>query len=288
MPRGVPAAGHRKMKNRVTPAMAASLGQTDELPVYESDAEAEARIIERFDILDMMAEAAIDGDCRSLIVSGPGGLGKSFRIHKRLKDWDPNGNRHSVTKGFCKATGLYRLLYKHRAAGQVVVFDDCDSVLYDEICLNFLKAACDTSAEREISYSAEYNMSEDDGEPIPRSFIFEGSVIFISNVDWDAAVDRGHKLAPHLGAMISRSHYIDLGLKTKRDLLLRIKHVVADGALRDMDLTDQEQKEVIDFINENSDRLRELSVRILIKVANIRQTGNPKWSRIANVTCCRN
>lgn len=285
MPRGVPKAGYRNTKNRRIAAVTTSVPNTFEsVETYE---QAEARIRERFEVLDEFVQDSINGDVTSLIVSGPGGLGKSYRAHKALKAWDCNKQKHSVTKGYCKATGLYRLLWKHRHPGQVICFDDCDTVLFDETSLNFLKAACDTSAERIVSYSAEYDMfDEEGGENIPREFQFEGTIIFISNIDWDAQVDKGSKLAPHLGAMISRSHYIDLGLKTKRDLLIRIKHVIEDGALDEMELSAEEQDDVVGFINENADRLRELSVRILLKVATLRKV-NPKWERAAKVSCCR-
>lgn len=285
MPRGVPASGQRMTKKR-----RAAMGLVEQhapLPTQESYEEAEARIIEAFEVLDEMGQMVIDGDSRSLIVSGPPGLGKSHRIYKALQESDCD---HSVTKGYCKATGLYRLLWKNRHPGSVLVFDDCDAVLYDETSLNFLKAACDTSATRTISYGAEFDMYDDDeGQNIPREFDFEGGIIFISNIDFDAAVDRGHKLAPHLAAMISRSHYIDLGLRSKRDYLIRIKHVVADGCLDDMQLSAQEQSDVLGFIDKNQDELRELSVRIMIKVANIRSAKKTahKWERIAKATCCR-
>jgi hypothetical protein len=42
------------------------------------------------------------------------------------------------------------------------------------------------------------------------------------------------------------------------------------------------------FINENQDRLRELSLRIAVKISNLVKTGKGDWRRIANVTCCRN
>lgn len=284
MPRGVPKAGFRNTKNRKAATAEQILAPVIETETYE---QAEQRIRERFEVLDEFVQDSINGDVTSLIVSGPGGLGKSFRAHKALKEWDRNKKNHSVTKGYCKATGLYRLLWKHRHPGQVICFDDCDSVLFDETALNFLKAACDTSVERIVSYSAEYDMfDEEGGENIPREFQFEGTIIFISNIDWDAQVDKGTKLAPHLGAMISRSHYIDLGLKTKRDLLIRIKHVIEDGALDEMELSPVEQEDVIGFINQNADRLRELSVRILLKVATLRKV-NPKWERAARVSCCR-
>lgn len=279
MPRGIPKSGKRMTKKRL-----AAMSQAND-QIIESYEEADARIREIFDILDEMSEEAIDGTIRSLIVSGPAGLGKSHRVFKALKTQAPP---HTITKGYCKATGLYRLLWKHRHPGNVVVFDDCDSVLFDETSLNFLKAATDTTAERVISYGAEFDMyDEEAGENIPREFIFEGTIVFISNIDFDEYVDKGHKLSPHLSAMISRSHYIDLGLRSKRDYLIRIKHVIEDGALDDMKLNATEQKDVVDFINQNSDHLRELSVRIMIKVANLRQSGNPRWERMAKTTCCR-
>lgn len=281
MPRGVPSKGYRNTKKR---SVMESMNDNP-FVVHETYEEAEERIREAFSILDEMAEMCISGACRSLIVSGPPGLGKSHRITKAVQ---ASGTPHTITKGYCKATGLYRLLYKNRHPGSVVMFDDCDSILYDETSLNFLKAACDTTDERVISYSAEFDMyDEEEGQNIPREFTFEGSIIFISNIDFDASVEKGHKLAPHLAAMISRSHYIDLGMKSKRDYLIRIKHAVEDGALDDRYLTDIEQQEVMDFLNKNADNLRELSIRILLKVADIRSSNNPRWERIANATCVR-
>ncbi len=284
MPRGVPANGVRMTKRRL-----AALGTTTSITtpaVIETYAQAEQRIIEAFEILDDMSQMAIDGDCRSLIVSGPPGLGKSFKVHKNLEESD---TEHTITKGYCKATGLYRLLWKNRAPGAVAVFDDCDAVLYDETSLNFLKAACDTSPVRSISYGAEYEMADEDGEVIPREFDFEGSIIFISNMDFDAEVERGNKLSQHLAAMISRSHYIDLGLRDKRDYIIRIKHVIADGALTERGLDLRMQEEVMAFIEANQDNLRELSVRIALKIADLRvgKKTSHKWERMALATCCK-
>jgi hypothetical protein len=280
MPRGIPKAGQRMTQKRLA-------AQTAVPATVETYDQAEARILEAFEVLDEMGQMAIDGDCRSLIVSGPPGLGKSYNIMKALED---SCIDYTVTKGYCKATGLYRLLWKNRHPGSVAVFDDCDTVLFDETSLNFLKAACDTSPIRTISYGAEFDMyDEEGGENIPRSFDFQGSIIFISNLDFDAEVDRGSKLAPHLGAMISRSHYIDLGLRDKRDYIIRIKHAIADGCLTERGLDLQMQQDVINFIEENQDNLRELSIRIALKIADLRvgKKTESKWKRISAATCCR-
>jgi hypothetical protein len=251
----------------------------------ESEDAIEARISERFDILADLTNASIKGDARALIVSGPPGLGKSFTVERALTSWDPNETNHTIIKGYVKATGLYKTLYQYREEGQVIVFDDADAIFYDDVALNLLKACCDTTDRRRVSWRSEAKfIDEETAEIIPSSFDFNGTVIFITNLDMDGMVDRGHKIAAHLEALISRAHYIDLSLKTRRDYLIRIRQVIADGMLSNLDI---EQKcDVLTFIEVHADNLRELSLRMAIKIANLR-VSNPNWERLARVTCLR-
>lgn len=254
----------------------------------ETDAEVDARISERFEVLEDITNSVIAGISRSLIVSGPAGLGKSFTIERVMREWDPQEKNHVFIKGYVKATGLYKLLHQYRNKGQVIVFDDSDSVFLDDVALNLLKAVADTTERRVVSWMSEATLiDEDTKDVIPRSFEFNGSIVFITNVDFDAAIERGSKLAPHLNAMMSRSHYVDLTMKTKQDYLVRIKQVIKQGLLKDLNWA--EAGDVMRFIDENSDNLRELSLRMVIKIANLRRgdtTG--KWKRTAKVTCLRN
>lgn len=284
MPRGVPANGVR-MTKRVREAMLTS----NVMPQlqFETDAEIDARLRERFEILDVLTQAALFGDARSVIVSGPAGLGKSFNVDKVLASWDPEQVNHTIVKGFVRPTGLYKMLYDHREKGKVLVFDDADSVFFDDVALNLLKGVCDTTDIRRVSWLAETRMETDDGEPLPRSFIFEGTIVFITNLDFDDMIDRGHKLAPHMSALVSRSHYIDLAMKTKRDYLVRIRQVVADGMLRDQGLNASQEAEVMAYIEEKQNVLRELSLRMAVKIGNLVRTGT-NWRKLANVTCCKN
>jgi hypothetical protein len=169
----------------------------------------------------------------------------------------------------------------------VLVFDDADSVFFDDVALNLLKGVCDTTDIRHVSWLAETNMETDDGEKLPRHFIFEGTIVFITNLDFDDMIDRGHKLAPHMSALVSRSHYIDLSMKTKRDYLVRIRQVVADGMLRDQGLSAVQEAEVMAYIEEKQNVLRELSLRMAVKIGNLVKTGQA-WKKLANVTCCKN
>lgn len=259
-----------------------------EVIVNETDDQIDARLRERFSVLSELVDCAINGDARALIVSGPAGLGKSFTVEEALHKWDPNETNHIVVKGYVRATGLYKLLWQHKEKGQVIVFDDADSIFFDDTALNLLKAVCDTTDVRRVSYLAETALiDEESALRIPKSFEFNGTIIFITNYDFDAMIYRGHKLAPHLQALVSRAHYIDLAMKTKRDYLVRIKQVIASGLLKNRGLNDVEQTDVLTFVMHNSDRLRELSLRIALKIAAIRKSNPSKWENVARITCCR-
>lgn len=294
MPRGVPKNGVRMTrkrrlaeasKNRA--AIARHILVEAAPVVQETDAEIAEKLNDRFSILEMMTKAAVNGDARALIVSGPAGLGKSYTVEQELAEWDPNENNHTIIKGFVRATGLYKTLYNYREAGQVIVFDDADSVFYDDVALNLLKAVCDTNEKRRVSWLTEGVMiDEDSGERVPRGFEFNGTIVFITNLDFDAMIDKGHKLAPHLQALMSRAHYIDLAMKTRRDYVVRIKQVLEKGLLKKSGLTEAQERDVVDFIENNTDRLRELSLRMALKIGSIRKIGET-WQKVARVTCCK-
>lgn len=279
MPRGV--YDRKARKSKVTEAVFKAP------EVVETDDEVAARLKERFEILEYLTVAALNGDARSVIISGPAGLGKSYSVEAALSDWDPEGVNHEFVKGYVRTTGLLRLLYQYRESGQVIVFDDADTVFFDDNSLNLLKAACDSTDRRVISYRAESNMRDDEtGDLVPRSFQFDGTIIFITNLDFDSMIDKGHKLAPHLEALISRSHYIDLALKTKRDYMIRIKQVIGLGLLADIGLNTTQIDDVMAFIDDHKNNLRELSLRIALKIGKLRLMGD-RWKQISLVTCCK-
>lgn len=287
MPRGVPKSGFRSARRGSSAAeKLAALRVSYEPEVrVETDAEIDARIADRFEILDILTEACIVGNSRALIVSGPAGLGKSYTVETALAKWDPNEVNHTIVKGYVRATGLVKLLYQYREHGQVIVFDDADSIFFDDVSLNLLKAVCDTTERRRVSWLSEGKLIDDESaDIIPRSFDFNGTVIFISNYDFDAMIDKGHKLAPHLQALVSRAHYIDLAMKTRRDYLVRIRQVIRQGLLGD--LTEADRVSVITFIEQNHEKLRELSLRMALKIGALRKQGGD-WQKVARVTCCR-
>lgn len=251
----------------------------------ETPEEVSERVAARFRVMDRMVDATVGGKNRAVIVSGPPGVGKSHGVLQSLADLDES--RYAVVKGFVRPTGLYKTLYEHREAGHVVVFDDADSIFFDDVSLNILKAACDSTRARRLSWLAETRMEDEGGDRLPRSFEFKGSVVFLTNYDFDSVVAKGGRLAPHFEAMISRSHYVDLALKTPAEYLARIRQVVAAGMLDDSDTTPAQRTELLEFLDTNHTRLRELSLRMVVKLADLMAVSPKGWRELALVTCCK-
>jgi hypothetical protein len=130
-------------------------------------------------------------------------------------------------------------------------------------------------------------MEDEGGDKMPREFVFEGTVIFITNMDFDYLIERGNKLAPHLSALVSRSMYLDMAMKTKRDYLVRIKQVVEKGMLKEHGMSKQDETEILDFIDTYQDKVRELSLRMVVKVANLKKSRPTRWQSLAKVVCCK-
>jgi len=99
---------------------------------------------------------------------------------------------------------------------------------------------------------------------------------------------KSQKLRDHLDALQSRCHYLDLTLDTMRDKILRIKQIADDGVLfADYDFEQETQDEIIDFMTEHKVKFREMSLRMAIKVADLRKSFPAKWKAMAQMTCMR-
>lgn len=291
MPRGVPKNGFRMTRKRRGSGVRVASAPAFITPVRkESVAEIEVKLQDRFEALEIMSEATGRGINRALIVSGPAGLGKSFTVEAKMAELEKQGHHITYIKGYVRPLALYKLLYESRRSNSVLVFDDSDSIFYDDVSMNLLKSACDSTDRRVLHWlSRSLEREEDeDGENIPEKFEFEGSIIFITNYDFDRLIDSGNKLAPHFEALVSRSHYLDLAMKTKLDYLVRIKQVVRGGMLRSRGLSVSEETLIMEFIVDNVDRLRELSLRMVVKLSGLYKMDRNNWQKLAKQTCFRN
>ena len=259
---------------------------------HESDETILNRLRDRFEILDDMTRAVKKGDVRAMIVTGPPGVGKSYGVEKVLSKHDMMADiaqdqklkKYEVVKGAMSAIGLYSKLYEFSDKKSILVFDDCDSVLLDDLSLNILKAALDTSKKRMISWNTDSRILRSEG--VPNTFEFKGGAIFITNIKFDHV--KSKKLQDHLEALESRCHYLDLTIDTEREKLLRIRQVVTEhGMLDSYELTDEKKLEVVNFVDANKHRMRELSLRTVLKVADLAASFPDKWQAVAEVTCMR-
>jgi hypothetical protein len=278
----------------------------------ETDDQIRERLAERFAIMERMAMAAARGDIKGLVVFGAPGTGKSFGIEHALERdsiqdklaHDPDDPdyarrtakdghfkaRYKFIKGFVTPAALYKQLYEYSQPREVLVFDDCDTVLKDDISLGLLKTCLDTSGKRELHWLNSSNPQKDDA---PDHFQFRGAVIFITNINFQYTIARGGALAPHLDAILDRCLYLDLTINSTRDKMIRIEHVARDlGMLAKKGLAEAQIEEVMGYLNDNAKHFPRLSLRKLDQLADIRladkSTDANIWRREAEVMLLRN
>ena len=257
----------------------ASKESVDSAPVKES----RFSINERFGFVSDMVAMLASGAQASVVVTGPGGLGKSFTVSQTLtalgfKDVSvledfavgtvlKTAKTFRVIKGYSTPKGLYRTLYENKDG--VIVFDDCDSVLKDAVSLNLLKGALDSYSRRIISWRADIK-----DEDLPTSFEFKGRVIFISNLA-SSNIDQ---------AIITRSMAVDLSM-TNKQKIERMQHLLTSGEfMPEFDKTIK--ADAMSLIERLQDSVKELSLRTLIQVTKIRQGAGKNWANLAEYTIC--
>ncbi len=251
-----------------------------------SDEEIIERLRVRFKVLEDMTTAVKQGLVRALVVTGAPGVGKTFGVEAVLaaqEEGDRKFRKYEVVKGKLSPLMLYSKLHEYKESGDVLVFDDCDDVLQDDTSLNILKAALDSSDVRTINWNtASRHLTTGD---IPTSFDYEGACIFITNTKFEN--NRSNKLGPHLEAIESRCHYLDLTIDTVREKMLRIHQIVGDGMLDKYCLSAEDEDEIIEFIDTNKNNLRGLSLRMVVKITELRTSFPDSWKEVARMTCMR-
>ena len=231
-------------------------------------------INQRFEFVTQLVDMVAKGNANSVLITGPGGLGKTHTVKTALQangmedvssfETEAPSKAYKMIKGYSTAKGLYRELYMNRDS--VLVFDDCDDVLKDATAMNLLKGALDSYDKRVISWNAD--MKDDD---LPRSFVFHGRVIFISNM-------RREQIA---NALLTRAYCIDLKM-TSDQKVERMQHMV-DSKDFMSNFSQKHKEDAMALIRSLQGEVKELSLRTLQAVTKLRAAGG-NWKALATYT----
>jgi hypothetical protein len=273
------------LKKRGRPSKADIAARTAPQPIVQkSDSEILSDVQQRFDILTLLTKGAVAKNIRAMVVTGAPGVGKTYSVEQILNQ---SNMPHEIVRGTLSAINLYMLAYEYRHAGNVIVLDDADDIFHDEDALNILKVLCDTSANRVVSYRKEaHQLKEAD---IPQQFEFNGAMIFISNVDFQRFVDEGkNKFTAHMGALMSRSLYLDLQIHDRNALGVWVHHIAGSGRIFDREnVTQYLRQPILDFLSVNRYELRELSIRTLMKLCGLAKNNPTNWQPVARILLTR-
>jgi hypothetical protein len=255
----------------------------------ETDEEALERIKSTFAMLDKITDACSRNLVRGLIVSGPAGCGKSFGVEKQLQAANllrivaGKEPLYEFVTGGVSAIGLYQKLYYNRNKENVLVFDDCNKLLFDEESLSLFMGAMNSGDKRRIAWNKESRTLK--SGDIPDAFDFEGSIVFLTNIDFDGTAQKDTRIADQLKAIVSRCHYLDLEIGSLRDQLLLIKLRVDEGMLEDYNFTDEQKEAILGYMVKNGEYLREASLRMCKKIADWVKVDPTEWQDLAEATC---
>lgn len=226
----------------------------------------------RFGFVSELVTMIARGKAVSLIVCGPGGLGKTHTVKTALlaagladvsgSETENSERCFKMIRGYSTAKGLYRELYMNRDS--VIVFDDTDSVLRDPVALNLLKGALDSYDRRVISWNAD--IRDDD---LPRSFLFTGRVIFITNMQRGQLDD----------ALRTRAYVVDLAMTQQQKIDRMAVLAASDDFMPGVSL--KYKQDALALIQERSADAREISLRTLQAVTRIRAAGGANWRELA-------
>lgn len=244
----------------------------------ETDKEIEERLATRQKHYELLVRQVFNNSLPSLIVFGPPGTGKSHTVKKISQQVNENAD---LRTGAISAVGLYKALFLNKDGG-ILVLDDCDSVFEDQDSFNLLKGALDSTEKRTICWSKQSSWLKE--EDIPDKFDFNGSMVFLTNVDMRASSMRANKLSKHFEALISRCLYLDLGMHSSREIMIKIQQIAPTLlSEKPYSFSDKQIKEMISFMKENMNRYFLFSLRELHKLAQVYKTGND-WKHIAELS----
>ena len=214
--------------------------------------------------------SAING----MIVSGDAGTGKTYTVKKALRDTGNQANVEFIKGGIITAASLYVKLYLNRAKHRIIVLDDCDIIHHQEKnrIIPMLLGAADLGHNRDVSWEVARRNPLMEEHNVPTSFIFGGSIIWITN---DRKDQIGKAVKQWKAAIMSRF------LPTECTFTDEQKFMYTMYLIETMDMLGKNCQEFVggypkpiieeacEYMTENYRQLVEVTPRQAIKIADI-------------------
>lgn len=171
-----------------------------DVEALQTEFEKRATPEERFKDMENYINMVLKGLQPSAIICGAPGVGKTYRITQKVKQYGYRMmDNYFIIKGKCTPMSVYQTLFEYSHPGDLIVIDDADDIIKNELSINLLKAACDSSDERWVNYGTskpipaspekvemnpdlDWEYDDKDRPCYPRNFLFNGSIIIITNM----------------------------------------------------------------------------------------------------------
>jgi len=266
-----------------------------------------------FEDIEELTRLVARGEWKSLIVCGMGGIGKTYHVKKTLNEELGSINQKWTMHVGAKAAPFawYKTLFQER--DKVILWDEADSLLKNDDIIMMLKPALDSDGDHIVEYTSgttnmvgksvdqikEYSnfvQSEiENGSEItmgkekpgqvrlPSKFVFEGSMIFISNMP-------ANKIEQ---AVMSRSIFVDVYLAAQ-DAEMRVHQILDIKAATEAGVSEEDVYEVMKALGaaapsngkvkymspEYARQSKKITVRSGLLGLKIKKAGLKNWSRL--------
>ena len=261
--------------------------------------------------LERYVGAIVDGNAYGILVAGDPGIGKTFRVKKKLKEYgklspmegnpqlkkvpvieevedEETGEIKEVQKGFTwekplispkeylyvKGTVTPKTVYGYGylCGKNLLVFDDTDTALTQNP--NLIKAMLENNRSRKVDWGTSADLFEN-GEKslIPGNYMYEGKVIFITN-KYFAEID---------SAVMSRSMAVEVKFTADEviDIIKSILPALVDELNKEYNtkVTLKDVTIVYDYCVEIKDDYDKLDIRTFQQQVIEYKLGDPDWKR---------
>ena len=249
-------------------------------------------VIDQFDTVELMTRVFTDAHnqsaTRGLLISGDAGMGKTYFAMKGLYSSVDPSNIEYIKGSSITAAALYIKLYNCREAGKVLVLDDVDIIHKGPAELNaildLLKGATEmTTDDRTLSWERASLNTRMKEENVPTSFVFNGSIVWITN---DTIADIEKRCKGHWPALSSRMTQVLVRLDEHQKLQYTLYLLTEQSMLgtncntRDGGYSEEIIDNVIDYVRMRWQSLREVTPRMVAKIADLMFIYPQQWEVI--------